>query len=183
MNANTRIQWIHKKIVNNSYPNAQRLAERFRISHRQAQRDLDMLRKKFGAPLAYDNSKKGFYYTRPYALPVLITSDNDDLYIQDIASVRDNRELAADESIIQMQIPYSATVELDNKLAAIELSPYIIARLPKNRYACEFHSIEKFIGILLSMESDFRLVEPDWLRDRLIRCAERVIKNHRDNQE
>lgn len=182
MNANTRIQWIHKKILNNSYPNAQRLAERFRISHRQAQRDLDLLRKKLGAPLAYDNSKKGFYYTEPYALPVLVTSDNDDLYIQDIASVRDAREFAADESIIQMQIPYSATVELDNKLAAIELSPYIIAKLPKNRYSCEFHSIEKFIGILLSMESDFRLVEPDWLRDRLLRCAHRVIRNHPEEQ-
>ena len=182
MNANTRIQWIHKKIVNNSYPNAQRLAERFRISHRQAQRDLDLLRKKFGAPLAYDKGKKGFYYTDPYALPVLVTSDNDDLYIQDIASVRDDRELAADESIIQMQIPYSATVELENKLAAIELAPYIIARLPKSRYCCEFHSIEKFIGILLSMESDFRLVEPDWLRERLLRCAQRVVKNHQINE-
>ena len=131
-----------------------------------------------GAPLAYDNSKKGFYYTEPYALPVLVTSDNDDLYIQDIASVKDRRELAADESIIQMQIPYTATVELDNKLAAIELSQYIIAKLPRNRYCCEFHSIEKFIGILMAMETDYRLVEPEWLKERLIRCAQRVIRNH-----
>ena len=134
--------------------------------------------KKMGAPLAYDNSKKGFYYTEPYALPVLVTSDNDDLYIQDIASVKDRRELAADESIIQMQIPYTATVELDNKLAAIELSQYIIAKLPRNRYCCEFHSIEKFIGILMAMETDYRLVEPEWLKERLIRCAQRVIRNH-----
>ena len=183
MNANTRIQWIHKKIINNSYPNAQRLAERFRISHRQAQRDLDLLRKKFGAPLEYDNSKKGFYYTEPYSLPVVVSSDNDELYIQDISTVRDYRELAADDSIIQMQIPYTATVELDNKLAAIELSPYIIAKLSKNRYSCEFHSIEKFIGILLSMESDFRLIEPDWLRDRLLRCARRVLSNHPTDNE
>ena len=183
MNANTRIQWIHKKITNNSYPNAQRLAERFRISHRQAQRDLDLLRKKFGAPLAYDNSKKGFYYTHPYSLPVVISSDNDELYVQDISSIRDNRELAAEESIIQMQIPYTATVELDNKLAAIELSPYIIAKLSKNRYSCEVHSIEKFIGILLSMESDFRLVEPDWLKERLLRCARRVLRNHPSEDE
>lgn len=44
MNANTRIQWLHKKMTMNSYPNAQRLAERFGISHRQAQRDMDYLR-------------------------------------------------------------------------------------------------------------------------------------------
>lgn len=178
MNANTRIQWIHKKILNRSYPNAQRLAERFRISHRQAQRDLDLLRRKLGAPLEYDKSKKGFYYAEPYSLPLLISSDNDELYIRDISSVSDKEELAADESIIQMQIPYTATVELTNKLAAIELSSYIVAKQPRNRYFCEFHSIEKFIGILLSLESDFRLVEPDWLRDRLIRCAARVLANH-----
>ena len=181
MNANTRIQWLHKKILNKSYPNAQRLAERFRISHRQAQRDIDVLRKKLGAPLEYDKGRKGFYYTEAFTLPVLVTSDNDELYIPEIFTVKDSRELAADESIIQMAIPYSATVELTNKLAAIELSAYIIARQPHNRYVCEFHSIEKFIGILLSMESDFRLLEPEWLRERLLRCAERVIKNHKDD--
>ena len=49
MNANTRIQWLHKRILNQSYPNAQRLAERFHISHRQAQRDLEVLRNKMRA--------------------------------------------------------------------------------------------------------------------------------------
>ena len=100
------------------------------------------------------------------------------MYIPEIFTVQSKAELAADQSIIQMQLPYSATVELSNKLAAIELSQYIIARLPGNRFACEFHSIEKFIGLLLSLESDFRLIEPEWLRDRLVRAAQRVLKNH-----
>ena len=181
MNASTRIQWLHKRILNQSYPNAQRLAERFRISHRQAQRDLELLRRKLGAPLAYDNRRKGFYYTAPFTLPVLVTSDNDEMYIPEIFAVQNPAELAADQSIIQMQLPYSATVELTNKLAAIELSQYIIARQPHNRYTCEFHSIEKFIGLLLSLESDFCLIEPEWLRKRLIRCASRVLRNHTDN--
>ena len=162
----------------NSYPNAQRLAERFNISHRQAQRDMDYLRNKLGAPVEYDNSRKGFYYTKPYVLPVLFSSDNDDLYIQDIASVKDRRELAADESIIQMQIPYSATLEIANKLAAMELSPYIIAKHPKNRYVCEFHSIERFLGMLLSMDADFKLIEPLWLREKILRNAQRVLENN-----
>ena len=182
MNANTRIQWLHKRILNQSYPNAQRLAERFHISHRQAQRDLETLKNKLGAPLAYDGKRKGFYYTAPYSLPLLVTSDNDEMYIPEIYAVQNKEELAADQSIIQMQIPYTATVELKNKLAAIELSQYIIARLPGNRFACEFHSIEKFTGLLLSLESDFRLIEPEWLRDRLVRAAQRVIKNHTTDQ-
>lgn len=179
MNANARIQWLHKKMTMNSYPNAQRLAERFGISHRQAQRDLDYLRRELGAPIEYDNSRKGFYYTHRFTLPVLLSSDNDDLYMPEIFNA-ENRDLAADESIIQMQIPYSATVEIKNKLTALELNRYIIAKLPKDRYVCEFHSIEKFIGLLLSLDADFRLIDPYWLRERIVRSAKRVLGNNED---
>lgn len=181
MNANTRIQWLHKKMTMNSYPNAQRLAERFGISHRQAQRDLDYLRRELGAPVAYDNSRKGFFYTHPFVLPVLFSSDNDDLYMPEIFNAK-NQDLAADESIIQMQIPYSATVEIKNKLTALELSAYIISRESKDRYVCEFHSIERFIGLLLSLDSDFRLIEPFWLRERIVRCAKRVLNNNEKSE-
>lgn len=182
MNANTRIQWLHKKMTMKSYPNAQRLAERFGISHRQAQRDMDYLRRELGAPIAYDNSRKGFYYTQAFVLPVLFSSDNDDLYMPEIFNA-ERKDLAADESIIQMQIPYTATVEIKNKLTALELSSYIIAKQPRERYVCEFHSVEKFIGILLSLDSDFRVIEPYWLRERLVRAAKRVLDNNIDTEE
>lgn len=178
MNANIRIQWLHKKLTMNSYPNAQRLAERFGISHRQAQRDFDYLRRTLHAPLAYDNSRKGFYYETAFVLPLLLTSDNDELYIPEVFNVQSRRELGADESIIQMQLPYSATVEIKNKLVALELSNYIIAKQPHDRYVCEFHSIERFLGLLLALEADFRLIEPYWLRERLLRSANRVIANN-----
>ena len=180
MNANIRIQWLHKKLTMKSYPNAQRLAERFGISHRQAQRDFDYLRRELGAPIAYDNSRKGFYYEESYVLPVLLSSDNDDLYIPEIFNVHSKQELAADESIIQMQIPYSATIEIKNKLTALELSNYIVAREPHDRYVCEFHSVEKFLGLLLSMDADFRIVEPYWLREKILRSANRVVENNKD---
>ncbi|MBQ3014284.1 MAG: hypothetical protein IJD75_04010 [Clostridia bacterium] len=180
MNANIRIQWLHKKLTMKSYPNAQRLAERFGISHRQAQRDFDYLRRELGAPIAYDNSRKGFYYEESYVLPVLLSSDNDDLYIPEIFNVHSKQELAADESIIQMQIPYSATIEIKNKLTALELSNYIVAREPHDRYVCEFHSVEKFLGLLLSMDADFRIVEPYWLREKILRSARRVVENNKE---
>ena len=59
----TRIQWLHKKILNMYYPNAMRISERFNISHRQAQRDVDYLKNKLGAPIEYSAEHKGFYYT------------------------------------------------------------------------------------------------------------------------
>ncbi|MBQ9785423.1 MAG: hypothetical protein IJW29_07970 [Clostridia bacterium] len=180
MNANIRIQWLHKKLSMKSYPNAQRLAERFGISHRQAQRDFDYLRRELGAPVAYDNSRKGFYYEHPFVLPMLLTSDNDELYIPEVFNVKSRQELGADDSIIQMQIPYSATVEIKNKLTALELSNYIVAKEPRDRYVCEFHSIEKFLGLLLSLDADFRIVEPYWLRERILRSARRVVANNED---
>ena len=180
MNANIRIQWLHKKLTMKSYPNAQRLAERFGISHRQAQRDFEYLRRELGAPIAYDNSRKGFYYEESYVLPVVLSSDNDDLYIPEIFNVHSKQELGADESIIQMQIPYSATVEIKNKLTALELSNYIVARSPHDRYVCEFHSVEKFLGLLLSMDADFRIVEPYWLREKILRSARRVVENNKE---
>ena len=183
MSANTRIQLLHKKMSMKSYPNAQRIAERFGISHRQAQRDFDYLRRELGAPIEYDAKKKGFYYSKPFVLPILMASENDDHYIPEIASVRDSRELGADESIIQMQIPYSAVIEIKNKLTALELSSYIVAKEAHSRYVCEFHSIEKFIALLLSLDSDFYLVEPYWLRERLVRGAQRVLNNHTSKDE
>ena len=181
MAANNRIQWLHKKILEYSYPNAMRLAERFNVSHRQAQRDVDFLRKQLGAPIAYDPEHKGFYYTADFSLPVLLTSDNDELYIPEILTVKNRQELAADESIIQMQIPYSATVEIPNKLAALELNNYVISKEPRNRYVCEFHSIEKFVGRLLSIDADFRLIEPAWLRERIVSSAKRVLNNNKED--
>ena len=76
--ANTRIQWLHKKIANMYYPNAMRLSERFNISHRQAQRDVDYLKKKLGAPLEYSMEHKGYYYSEQYSLPLVLSSDNDE---------------------------------------------------------------------------------------------------------
>jgi predicted DNA-binding transcriptional regulator YafY len=181
MNADIRIQWLHKKLSMKSYPNAQRLAERFGISHRQAQRDFDYMRRELGAPIAYDNSRKGFYYEEAFVLPLLLSSDNDEHYIPEVFNVRSKQELGADESIIQMQIPYSATVEIPNKLAALELNNYVISKEPRNRYVCEFHSIEKFVGRLLSIDADFRLIEPAWLRERIVSSAKRVLNNNKED--
>ena len=82
MNASKRIQWLHKYIVEMRYPNAGRLAERFGISHRQAQRDVDSLRNNLGAPLAYSAEHRGFYYTADYSLPSYAMAANEFDYVE-----------------------------------------------------------------------------------------------------
>lgn len=179
--ANLRIQWFHKKVTELSYPNAMRLSERYHISHRQAQRDVDLLMHKMGAPLAYSAERKGYFYTEPYSLPVVITSDNDDNYAVALPGQDELALFGAESGIVQLQLPYTATVELSDKLTALELSKYITARRGDRRYICEFHHIEEFLAALLTAEADVRLLEPDWLRDKLISGAQRVLRNNTES--
>ena len=122
VSANIRIQWLHEELVRNTYPNAARLAERFHISRRQAQRDIDFLKKQLGAPLEYDGRVMGYRYTKAFSLPVSVKNENDmglsrmpiNPFGRDITD--DSAE--ADSLIIQGQIPYTATLGITDKRQA-----------------------------------------------------------------
>jgi len=58
-----RCKWFDRRVRQNDRPNARHIAERFEISHRQAQRDIDFLRDRFGAPLTYDHARRGYAYS------------------------------------------------------------------------------------------------------------------------
>ncbi|MBQ9098284.1 MAG: hypothetical protein IJY50_02540 [Clostridia bacterium] len=175
MSASNRIQWLHKYIVEMRYPNASRLAERFGISHRQAQRDVDSLRNDFGAPLAYSAERRGFYYTEEFSLPSYTVAANEYDYVE---AVTGTTAAGARQEILQMQIPYSAVVKIPDKLTRLELQQFIIGEESRGHYICEFHSVEMFLGLLLAAETDITIVKPDWLRQRLVRAAERVLRNN-----
>ena len=175
MNAANRIQWLHKYIVNMRYPNAHRLAERFGISHRQAQRDVNILREEYGAPLAYSAAHRGFYYTKEYSLPSYTAQANAFDYVE---AVTGETHHAAQQEILQMQIPYSAVLRIPDKLTRMELSQFIVGEESRGNYVCEFHSVEMFLGLVLASEADITILKPEWLRRRLVQCAERVIRNN-----
>ena len=82
-----------------------------------------------------------------------------------------------------MQIPYSAIVHIPDKLTRLELQQFIVGEESRGNYICEFHSVEMFLGVLFAAESELTVLEPAWLRERLVRCAERVLKNHRNADE
>ena len=175
--ANVRIQWLHKKIANLYYPNAMRLAERFDISHRQAQRDVDYLKKTLGAPLEYSMEHKGYYYSEQYSLPLVLSSDNDDS-LSELVDNMVGASMQADNTFVQMQIPYTATIEMPDKLSVLSLKNFIISKEPRNKYICEFHNVEQFLSILITLRSDFKIIEPLWIRERLVKMAENIIKNN-----
>ncbi|MBE6703390.1 MAG: hypothetical protein E7585_08305 [Ruminococcaceae bacterium] len=181
MSASNRIQWLHKYIVEMRYPNASRLAERFGISHRQAQRDVDRLRNDFGAPLAYSAEHRGFYYTTDFSLPSYTVSANEYDYV---AAVTGNTSVrGAKQEILQMQIPYSAVVRIPDKLTQLELRQFIIGEESRGNYICEFHSVDMFLGLLLAAETDITILKPDWLRQRLVCAAERILRNNNHIKE
>jgi predicted DNA-binding transcriptional regulator YafY len=180
MSANERIKWFHNKIKNNHYPNSFRIAEKFGISRSQASRDVMFLRNKIKAPILYDSSKKGYYYSKSFKLPQSIETANNDDYLNELS---DALELnSARKNNIQMQIPYIATIQVKNKLAILELRSFIKEKINKNQYICEIRSVELFLCIIMSLNADIKIIEPLWLRQKLIDSATRVIKNNSEDK-
>ena len=177
MNAEKRIQWLHKYIVSMRYPNASRLSERFGISHRQAQRDVTALREEYGAPLAYSADHRGFYYTEEFSLPAITTGANEFDYVEAVTG----ETMQSPTDSLQLQIPYSAVLRIPDKLTRLELSQFIVGEESRGDYVCEFHSIEMFLGVIFAAEADITILKPDWLRQRLVRSAERVLKNNKES--
>lgn len=186
ISANTRIQWLHDELTRNTYPNAMCLAERFHISRRQAQRDIDYLRKQLGAPIVYAPHHQGYRYTATFSLPLIITGENDETLVHvaenPFAAHPTSGILEADYVIVQTQIPYTATLEINDKLTVMEMRSYIISDEDHDRYLCEFHNIDRFLCAILIARSGIRILEPDWLRDKLLHMANKVIRfNHDTN--
>lgn len=178
--ANVRIQWFHNELTRGSYPNAPRLAEFFHISVRQAQRDIDHMKKQLGAPLRFDRRHGGYIYTEEFNLPVLTTTENDDIYTQSYTRPSANPFASdspiADSIIIQSQIPYTATLEIKDKLTVLEMRGYIISTEGKHKYLCEFHNIDRFLCAIFVARSPIRITEPAWLREKLLHMSEKVAK-------
>ena len=176
MSANDRIQWFHKKISAGCYPNASHLSEKFDISHRQAQRDVEFLRKDLSAPLGYDSGKKGYYYKEDFILPLLVESENDADYQSVVSGLQAYSAQTAERSVIQLQLPYSATLEITDKMTVMNLRSFIVGEEPRHRYRCEFPSIELFLGIIVASDANIRIVSPDWLKRRVVDVAKKILE-------
>lgn len=65
-----RYFWFHGQVKENHFPNASKLAHKFEISIKQAQRDIEFIRDRLQAPLEYVSARKGYRYeNHSYELP------------------------------------------------------------------------------------------------------------------
>lgn len=73
-----RFVWFDHEARRERYPNANKLGEHFEIAPKTAQRSIDHFRDRLLAPLEYEKSKKGYYYTDPtFQLPVIKISEEE----------------------------------------------------------------------------------------------------------
>ena len=178
MSANDRIQWFHKMVSERCYPNSRDISEKFGISPRQAQRDLEHMRATLGAPLIYSHAHKGFYYKEDFVLPSMVSTENQSDYNSVLASLSYASDPTAQISVVQMQLPYSATLEIKDKITVMNLRSFIVGEERRHRYRCEFPSIELFLGVITSTGADIRIISPDWLREKLVDLAKNILKNN-----
>jgi len=67
-----RLLALDQLLRTNKYPNCTSFAGEWEISTKTAQRDMDFLRDRMGAPIEYDALKRGYYYTEPtFMLPAV----------------------------------------------------------------------------------------------------------------
>lgn len=167
-----RILWLHKRINEGCYPNAMRLSERFGISHRQAQRDVEYLRE-LGAELEFVAARRGFRYAEPFEMPDEITAEAPEDIGGLFAAASGKR--ARTDANMQIRVPYTATIKIRSLLTVTELGSFIVSReTGYNIYRCEFDNIGFFLGALLAADDEIRIIEPEWLRDRLLDSVEKL---------
>ena len=86
----------------------------------------------------------------------------------------------ADHLIIQSQIPYTATLAISDKLTVLEMRSYIVAEEKRGQFLCEFHNTDRFLCAILTARSGIRIIEPAWLREKLLHMARKAIDNNSD---
>jgi len=175
MSAYLRIEWLHKKIATGCYPNSSHTVEKFAISQCQAQRDIEMLKNEFGAPIKYSPQRKGYYYTESFELPVQNEKNETD-YIDIVSDVEENIKDQSED--MQLRLPYSAQLKIKDKLTVMNLRRFIVEKVSRDVYNFEFYNIDAFLGVLFVSDADISVLKPDWLREKMVSSAKKILANN-----
>jgi len=73
-----RILRIHERINRGRHPNCSKIAQELETSRKTIQRDINFMRDELDLPIDYDETRHGYYYTRPVSdFPFLQTTAED----------------------------------------------------------------------------------------------------------
>lgn len=73
-----RIAALDRAVRAGEYPNARTIGERLEVCRRTVLRDVEFLRDRLGAPIAFDQVRNGYYYTDPgFRLPAVAMTEGE----------------------------------------------------------------------------------------------------------
>jgi predicted DNA-binding transcriptional regulator YafY len=198
MTAYLRIKWLHNELMQNRYPNGRKVSTHFEISHRQGQRDIEYMRDSLGAPLEYSAKNRGYYYSKPFLLPVFYLSEEENVFFKKLAEYYDGlsslgmpeyaRYADAFKKITsaypqksgpQALIPYTAKIRFTGERRYYRLlDRFYRGNITEDISVYEFYNIELFLGLLLTCGQDFTVLFPKWLGEKLCSLAAKTLKNN-----
>ena len=76
-----RLSKIHAKIKSGCFPNTKQLAFDNEVSVPTISRDIEFLRDRFGAPICYDATQRGYYYEEDFDMPLNMISSKDVMFL------------------------------------------------------------------------------------------------------
>jgi predicted DNA-binding transcriptional regulator YafY len=176
-----RIQWFHRNVALGNHPTAALMSERFGISLRQAYYDINLLRSRLHAPLVFSAAEGGYLYTEPYVLPS-VTSELGSADCTGLAALLDMEEeqpALAQRSTVQLQIPFRAVLQIESPLSILNFRRYLVEEEEGGRFVCEFPNLELFLSLIFTDDGEVRILEPEWLRERLCAMAEKTLRANR----
>ncbi|MCR5606062.1 MAG: HTH domain-containing protein [Treponema sp.] len=107
-----RVSKIHELIAGKTYPTTEKLSKKLEVSTATISRDIEFLRDSCNAPIEYDSSRRGYYYS-------------DDNYIPQYINLKNNKKKAEEvfnkeEFAKYINVPLS-TIENLEKLSDLEI--------------------------------------------------------------
>ena len=167
------------------YPNASKLADKFEISLRQAQRDIEYMRDSMNAPLVYCAGKRGYLYENSYVLPSFFLSESEKEMVNSLAKQyrelgtfgyekykRSARILSRISEINQedkanmTKSPFFAEIEMvGSRTSVIALDYFLCEKVVDQTYTYAFFDPDVFISVLIASHLEFKIVKPNWLKE------------------
>lgn len=201
MSSYVRLKWLHEQLHNKKYPTIKNLVESFEISYRQGQRDIEYMRDSLGAPIEYSVKHKGYFYADEFSMPVVYLSLEEQEYINKLSDYYSSlsdmgidefkryagiyKRISSDNSISKnsisiLQVPYIAKIKYSSERYSYRLLDKFF-RGKNIDHICiyEFYNVELFIGLLMTCGSDFKIIFPNWLKERILQTANKTIENNK----
>jgi predicted DNA-binding transcriptional regulator YafY len=129
----SRLLFIDRRLREGKYPNCSSLAKEYEVSQRTIHRDIEYMRDTVGAPIEYDNGRRGFYYTeKNYALPGIGIRESDlfaiciaEKALEQYANTPVYEKLLSIFEKLRLYLPDSVTVKpawIDNRFTFLQES-------------------------------------------------------------